>query len=467
MYAGVPVVAKRLPVFEECFANYPYYFEDDLGMIDAVERIWATWDYPPDSLPGRALRLAVADARLFVTKRYSVRQQGQRVGAWLGVQFPQWGIAASSGAVKAHSGKLRVAMITTWGNRCGIAETTREVVSQMPCSCKVFAPREAPGRLMYRDTSLVERCWDREFRSTGELTSAVLDYHPDVMHVQHEFSLYRNEQAFLEFLNKIKRSGIRIAITLHTFMQVRLLDRLQHVADALVTTKPQPDSTLLRLVTIPLPVRAVDVPTREAARNALGLPEDAFIFGTHGFWNPHKGFKEFMGTYPEVLARCPGEDVRYIVSGFVPSKLGCYAEARAHCAIWINQGKILLYEGWAEYAEVLNRLAACDVLVFNYNVGSHSSASAAIRDGMTARRPILCTDCAMFSELRDGVDVLKAPFDPTGAALWPAMLQLKQDGHLRKRLADGAQRYALEHTPQKIAEMHARLYERLCAAEVT
>jgi len=99
----------------------------------------------------------------------------------------------------------------------------------------------------------------------------------------------------------------------------------------------------------------------------------------------------------------------------------------------------------------------CDVLVFNYSVSGHSSASAAIRTGMKSGVPIVCTHSPMFSEFTDKRHVLKVPFGEPDALI-EAILELKTNEMLRENLVRSCDQYLSKHTPDKTARRHEELY---------
>ena len=467
MYAYTPAIVKRLPLYSECFSDYPFYFDTDEEMLAVLQHVWLGWE---DSKKGSdTLNGFLYSAFQFTARRYTSATQRVRVNLLLIMRLGFTNAALMSSALEVSAGRVRVALVTSWGNRCGIAETTRDIVSAMSGSFAVFAPRELAGSLVYGpDESFVHRCWDRGFKNTAELLSELDIFRPTVVHFEHEFSMYRNEDQFFKLCDTLREAGIKVVVTLHTFGVNRFTTSLKHHVDCVVTTKKQ-DVDLWTSAVIPLPVRYVDAPTLGQARESLKIDQHAFVVGTHGFWHPHKGITEFLATYSDVEMRTKGKPVVYVASGFVPAKSAYFAEARRRNSVMIELQRIRIFPEYSDYKDIVARLAACDVCVFYYNVVNYSSASSAIRDAMILGKPCICTDSPMFSEFEHEKHVLKVPIQrgTDGDALQKAIIRLFEEPTLRTLLAANAKSYAMQERASQVAALHMKLYEKLVSESVS
>jgi glycosyltransferase involved in cell wall biosynthesis/ADP-heptose:LPS heptosyltransferase len=324
MYAAVPVLCKPLPVFREVYGVIPYFYTTPETFIDSVKAIFTAWDLPGDDA-GRSYELlheSVTEGAHYVHRRYtrSVRKT-KTLPTFISRNFNTVFEAANAGLrARVTSGEaLRVAMVTPYHNRCGISETTRELLKHFRCTNKVFAPQEiVPAESLIReDVGNIERCWQRQFTSSGALVDAVTAFGATVVHVQHEFSVYRNTQEFLRFLERIKRRGHKIVVTLHTVPTSRtaFVEAVEQLADAVVTTKP---STVVQSTVIPLAVetRQINETVEESRTRIPGLAPDAYVVGTFGLFQPHKGTRAFLKTYHDVAAALPGKRVVFLLSGY-------------------------------------------------------------------------------------------------------------------------------------------------------
>lgn len=108
---------------------------------------------------------------------------------------------------------LKIAVICNWGDRCGIATYTKELVNSLKQKVKevcLFAEHlkeEAPPE------DNVVRCWKRG-ESMLPALKQVLDWKPDLIHVQHEFGIFPNATHFLKMLEVLE--SVPYVVTVHS-----------------------------------------------------------------------------------------------------------------------------------------------------------------------------------------------------------------------------------------------------------
>lgn len=467
MYAGTPVVAHELPVFKESFGQYPFYYTDDASLVRTLHTLWAAFDQPAGD-PGRSrqrLERYLYDAWSFVNKRYTRAMQSSRMNVLFANYFKDAEAKAQRAMVvrNLEGGVMRLAMVTPWHNRCGIAETTEALFTAIRATSKVFAPDDADTDIVQADEAFVERCWNRSFESPSRLLQALLDFTPTVVHFQHEHSIYRDHNKLLYALKMLRERGVKTVATVHTIEpQSSAFQSMAAAVDRIVLTKEVPDMPSNAMV-IPLPCYSYTLPYKLAARAELGMDAFSFVVGTFGMWNPHKGIREFLLTYDDVSLQSTPRVV-YLVSGFSRLKNPYYRETRHQFVHRVDKGLVRMWDDYAPVAEVVRRIAACDLMVFNYNVDTHYSASASIRTAMSCGVPVICTNCKMFSEFTDGENVLKVPFiagPEINMHLVEAINRVQTDESLRNKLTAGAQKYATDNGLAKVAKRHEKLYEKL------
>lgn len=468
MYAGTPVIARRLPVLEQAYGDHPYYFSDDDDLVKTLHHVFTAWDAISDAGESNTVLLRfLYDAYRFVQRRYTMKTQRGRVNTLFARYFRDAEVAAQSRVVAAAGGKdsPRVAIVSPWGVRCGIAETTAMFTAHLSCGYRVFAAYEDSVAIITKATeAYVTRCWDRRFRSHSQVLNEILEYAPSIVHIEHEFSLFREEGGLFEFIRKLRERGIKVVITLHTFFPSMFIEKIAEAVDLVVTTKPQAEMSVSNRVTIDIPAKAIDLPDKARVRDEMGIKQNAFVVGTYGLWNPHKGFHEVLLTYGDVSLRC-GDATTYLIIGYAPQKLSYYRQTRRQFRELVELQRIRFYDTYMPYPDAADRIAACDVVCFNYNVQTHFSASAAIRDVMYLGVPVVCSESTMFAEFADGEQVLKVPFQEAkegpSKALIDTLVRVREDAALRKALGVAGRAFAMGITPQKVAQRHDVMYRRV------
>lgn len=470
LYAGARVISRKLPPIEMYFDDHVTYYTDDKSLTTALKNAFAAWDTLDeleediDDQPGEHNNAKFR--HVVVAEDFTSASMRKRLATVL----KDWVNASDEVEEESIPGRvalngtstgLRVAYVSPWNTQCGIAETTKTIAERINSVYRAFSYTDIPT--IYKDGPEVDRCWDRRFNDYETVLGRILEFEPNVVHIEHEHSLFQNEGNLFAFIQALRSRGISVVVTLHTYLASKFIDDLGGMVDALIVTKPQDEATE-KLHVVPLPVSGGRTIARGVARQAIGVSEADFLVGSFGMWQVHKGFKELLATYNAVSERVPGK-TRYLISGAAAPKSQYFQEVRREHFGLSKAGSVLLYDDYPPVDDVVTRLAACDVLVFNYSVAHHSSSSAAIRTAFAAHRPIVCTESPMFSEFEDGKHVLKVPYTDAGA-LVDAIVRLHGDKELGSRLVQACDEYCESCSPNEIARMHDDLYMQLVYAAV-
>jgi glycosyltransferase involved in cell wall biosynthesis len=190
---------------------------------------------------------------------------------------------------------------------------------------------------------------------------------------------------------------------------------------------------------------------REAVRTELGLPPGTIAVGTIGRLSEQKGQRDLLDAAALVTRELP--DVRFVLVG--DGDLRPDLEARAAA---LGLGDRVVFAG--HRADVPAVLAAMDVLCIS---STYEGTPLALFEAMAAGKPIVSTAVDGCREvLEDGrTGLLTPPRDP--ASLARALIRLRTDGDLRRRLGAAA---AAESARYDIAECVRRiesLYDEVLA----
>ena len=463
LYAGAQVIAHPLPVLaSEAFTDMIRTYTDEASLINELNAAFAEWDalddLEEDEEREECEYVSAKARRVFIANNYTPRVVGPRVAKAFKLLMDTHNLKVlkDTGAANrlAADTSIRLAMVAPWNTRCGIAETTRDMISNLKCTYKVFSYTDVP--VLSDDTDDVVRCWNRQFDNYYNLIQQIRAFGPNVVHIQHEHSLFQNHESFFKFVTDLRTLGIRIVCTTHTYLPSRFQDDLTKAVDILITTKDI-EGAPANSIPVHLPIVPVlPSKSKEKVRLELGIPDDAFVVGSFGMWQDHKGFAGFLDTYNDVSLRT-GDNTVYLVFGHCPKKSEYHRDVRRKHVEQIRKGRIQIHNDYVPIADVVARLAACDVLVFNYSVAHHISASAAIRTGMSSGTPIVCTTSPMFMEFEDGLHVVKTQFGDV-SGLTEAIAKLCGDMTLRKNLSDACTAYVADHTPELVAKRHEEIY---------
>ena len=183
---------------------------------------------------------------------------------------------------------------------------------------------------------------------------------------------------------------------------------------------------------------------RQAARRGLGLEPQSEVALFFGFIREYKGLDLLLEAWPAVAASRPA--ARLVVAGdpvrLAPARRR-ELEARAR-----DLGAVSRFE-YVPFAEVRRYFAAADLLVMPYR---RISQSGVLYLALALGLPVVATRVGALPEmLRDGDSALLVPPE-SPPALAEAVRRALGDADLRRHLAAGGRRVALEHSWPAIAE---------------
>ena len=118
---------------------------------------------------------------------------------------------------------------------------------------------------------------------------------------------------------------------------------------------------------------------------------------------PHKGFLELMAACHLLRAHVPAIKVKIFASLYPnESSRRLLSRCTAYMSYLGNQEYTEFHPEFIEASAIPRQLQQCDVVVFPYQ-RTQESSSAAVRMGLSSRRPVLCTPLQIFDDVSDAV----------------------------------------------------------------
>ncbi len=357
---------------------------------------------------------------------------------------------------------------------CGIGNYARELVRALRSSADDVAITIIAERTREPDAEPVLRAWHRKNDWAIELLETLEALRPDVVHVQHEESIFGN-RACLPFFRALRERGIRSVVTLHTLHDSWRLSgfhrELARACDVLVVHQRSGMASVLAKHGVPVEQVQViahgtpmfDLPPALHARAALDLPADAPIALFFGFIHYGKGTHVAV----EAFERARLGDARFVIAGRMRTNNvidRVYAAwLRRKMARGIAEGRIIFRPGFVPVEHKPLYFAAANVIVLPHDQ-SYGSASGVLHEAIAARRPILCTRGKKFAEVVEAVgDAAPHSFpQPGDVTAWTRGFEsLLFDEVERTRTAALVASLADTTSWAASARQHARIYRAL------
>ncbi len=321
----------------------------------------------------------------------------------------------------------RVGWVTTWNAHCGLATYAQQLLAGTELRPWILANRDT--QRVAADGPEVVRCWaSAGVDDLGELLAAIRQRALDQVVIQFNFGLFGLE-ALRRLIARLHEAGVQVFLFAHSTADVDIGDQhkslrqLQPELSAVRRVFVHGPADLNRLKAMgvvgntslfPHGVAHASVPAPAGGHPASGLAGKTVI-ATHGFLLPHKGLPQLIEAVAR-LARARPDVHLLMLNAEYPDPAS--AEEREACRAAIRRNglaeQVTLLTDFLAESELLTWLGQASVVVYPYQ-GTQESASGAVRWGLSARKPVLCTPLPIFEDVAEVVGFLPGE-DPAAIA---------------------------------------------------
>ncbi|QQP89229.1 glycosyltransferase [Skermanella sp. TT6] len=306
----------------------------------------------------------------------------------------------------------RVAWVSTWNARCGIASYSMALAAGIPPGrLTVLANRNA--RCIDPDGPEVVRCWDAGWSDPlDELHDRIIADGADSVVLQFNFGLFQLA-AFARLIDRLVDQGRQVHVFLHATADVRKPDLFISLSAAVESLRRARrlfvhgvhDLNCLKgfglVDNVALfPMGQQGTPDLDSARlrREYGLA-DRRVIASFGFLLPHKGLRELLQAFS--LMRGADPDLHLLMANALypaqESADECAALRRTIDELGLGDSVTLLTD-YLEENVAIGLLTLADAVVYPYQ-HTQESASAAVRMGLASGRPVAVTPLAIFDDV--------------------------------------------------------------------
>jgi glycosyltransferase involved in cell wall biosynthesis len=300
---------------------------------------------------------------------------------------------------------MKVALITSWNERCGIAEYAKNLITNCPTVEFEIIPREVPIEVV------------RPILEVNDIIS--LNYEPGILG-------HWNEKV-IRSLNKPS------VLTLHTSHDGNNSSELTSAFTRVVVHEQTQEGFTFIPMGIPKPFHEDGVTIH-------------FDVGTVGFPFPWKGFNEVVLACKKINASCLviAPESRHADTEGMEKHLKSLYSNVTYISEWFDQN------------QVISLLEGCSISAFLYHGGNYG-ISAACRLGLAARTKIVLTRNRQFRDLYSYEDEIQFVSNP------PNIDEVANTFHylLSDRITMKPKRVLEDYSWNKAGEMYTKLYEEL------
>lgn len=310
---------------------------------------------------------------------------------------------------------LRLALLSPWATRCGIAEYSQKLLRAMANTPEVQMSVYCDDRTE-APPAYSQSCWSLgDDDSVRGVLVSIGQSDAQVVLVQHQPSLFPLSDAVCAEMAALSQQGCVVILELHSTLPLLQECRLSAASvsalariDRIVVHKPEDLNHLLALGLADNVmllhhgvVQPLADPQPESVRAELGIPADALVLGCFGFALPHKGIDTLVETI-KPLASATSRSVHLLALNSILDERSermiqqCQQRARQ---LGVD-GQIHWITDYRPIETCQRILGAADYVVFPYK-HTRESASGAVTIGLSTLKPVLVSPLEIFSDLPD------------------------------------------------------------------
>ena len=372
---------------------------------------------------------------------------------------------------------MKIAMLTTTGERCGIASYTRALIEgllSLPDTEVEVVPiaegrqptdhyREQAERLNASDVDVVHIQHEHSFwggilpKASGYWELRYLIKKPVVLTAHTTYSLAQmlrldTERRPHKWLAKqllVRNTGYRDSVEIAPFATAMAIVHTRAARQELIARGAQPQYVHVVPAGIPTPAPA---PTGgEAFRERFGL-QGRRLATLFGYLAPNKGYELTL----EVLPSLPEEVTVVIAGGPRNADMEPYAAQLRAAIEQAGLSKRVVITGFLSDADVAEAMAASDFVLVPH---TQATGSYSVTVPLSHGKVILASDLDCFKEIWERVECLELFPAGNAAAYRDKLLALLNDPARQEKLAANALKYASRFAWPRVAAATRKIYE--------
>lgn len=349
---------------------------------------------------------------------------------------------------------MHICFVSTYRQHCGIATYTEQLAKALSKEHQVTVLGELGEKLMpkqYRDDQVaVAQVWHRQFNggknsiaSIGRLVASMNV--PAVVHVQHEFGLFPNNDLFFDMLTQLIVQNVTVFVTLHTvqFEKTAFYRKLIAMGVGLIVHSWEAAACVSKASETYVPY----VVPHGVTPMITGRDERYFL--VPGFISESKNTLEILQAYIDSCEAGVTTPLR--IAGMCRSEQ-FEQKLRSKIATHAAEDNISLEIGYVPAEKIAAMYAGAKVVILGNDRQSPFSASGQVAQAVGAGVPILAKNVAIYR----GQDGALYFDDAKQCALW--MKTLDRNDTLRAQLSTRIRNTGLDRTWDKVATRHADVY---------
>ena len=358
----------------------------------------------------------------------------------------------------------KIAWISSYNTRCGIADYSAHLIKSMPIEPKIFAPYS--DTLTAIDGPNVRRCWSiGDGQDLDELKKAIIEYSPEITVIQFNYGFFDFEE-FPKFLKDILDRGLKVVMMMHSTKDspitphkklYMISSELKRCKRVLVHTPK--DMNRLKSIGVVDNVTLFPHGIPDFHPSHPKEPRKRHLIMSYGFALPHKGLEELLEATAILLDRGYDFDLVMMNAEYpldISKKL--IKDLKTRVKELGLEDRVEIISEYLPERESLDRLHQADWVLFPYQDTGESS-SAAVRYAIASDSKVAVTPLDIFDDLQGSVYKMSGCDVQSITNSLGVLLDGKAEYEVAN-ISEVANRWREEHRYYKVSK---RLYNMLVA----
>lgn len=280
---------------------------------------------------------------------------------------------------KGEKKDLKIGMIVSIGDKCGISEHTKYFLDELKCNIKLYSPN---------DPVLFEN---------------IMKDNVTVVHIQHEFQFFDNDR-LINLVKNLKNEGVKTVLDMHTAITTPFTVTIGKLVDKIIVHNPLAKENSVynqKTIMVPLATPTPENLDKQQLREKYSIDGNPVI-ASFGFINRKKGLTETLNAVVQLQNEFP--QICFLLVGSLHPKnqdhdylnhLHNHAKDLGINAVW--------KEEFYPIGIVHQLLSCADLNVLFYKNVPVLSGSGPARICLASHRPLIVSDIPTFAEFQDAV----------------------------------------------------------------
>lgn len=302
--------------------------------------------------------------------------------------------------------KQKLAVITTYNSKCGIAEYSRDLYPLIEGAfedVRYFANSDA--EIVFKDNEKIIRTWEYSEKDFTSTLSEIDKFGPNVVHIQYNGPFYSLD-SLSHLVKELKKREKKVLLTIHSIPEVNLkkyTEDLSRVDKIIVHS--QKDFEKLKqgginnAKILTHGVKVFSDENKEKLRQKLEINHTPII-ASHGLIHENKGLLETIDAlkilkndYPEILFLSINA-----VNTDNSTSSAVFNQMKEKVTENNLEDNVIFVSDFIEKQEIIKLLHIADLIVLPYS-DLQEGASGAVRYSFASQRPVIISNSAIFSDL--------------------------------------------------------------------